>query len=53
MTGFEPFGGVEFLTYGAIAGIALPIYFIVFALCDHFAYKKGERFYERYRKNKN
>ena len=47
----SPFEGVSFLTYPIIALIALPVYFAVFAVCEIFAYKKGERFYDRYRKN--
>lgn len=46
----SPFEGVSFLTYPAIALIALPLYFIVFAICELIIYKKGERFYNRYRK---
>ena len=30
----SPFDGVDFLTYPVIALIAVPIYLLVFALCD-------------------
>ena len=43
----SPFAGVEFLTYPVIALIAIPLYFGLFAICEQFAYKKGERFYNR------
>lgn len=43
----SPFEGLDFLTYPVIALIAIPIYFIVFAVCELFAYKKGNRFYNR------
>lgn len=43
----SPFEGAEFLTYPIIALLAIPIYFLVFVLCDLFAHKKGERFYHR------
>ena len=43
----SPFDGAEFLTYPTIALIALPIYFTVFAICELFTYKRGERFYNR------
>ena len=46
----SPFDGIDFLTYPVIAVIAIPLYFVVFAVCELFTYKKGERFYERYRK---
>ena len=49
----SPFEGLAFLTYPVIALIALPLYFILFAVCEHFAYEKGERFYSRLKKNKN
>ena len=43
----SPFEGFDFLTYPVIALIAVPIYFIVFAICDLVAHKKGERFYNK------
>ena len=46
----SPFEGVDFLTFPIIAVIAVPVYFAVFAICEIFAYKKGERFYDRFRK---
>jgi len=49
----SPFEGVDFLTYPIIVLIAIPLYFAVFAICEIFAYKKGDRFYNRYRKNSN
>ena len=44
----SPFEGVDFLTYPVIALIAIPIYFGLFAVCDLFAFKRGERFYNRF-----
>ena len=43
----SPFEGLDFLTYPVIALIAVPIYFIVFVICDLVAHKKGERFYNK------
>ncbi|MBO7196337.1 MAG: hypothetical protein J6V80_03290 [Clostridia bacterium] len=43
----SPFGGLDFLTYPIIGLIAIPLYFGLFALCECFAYKKGDRFYNR------
>lgn len=43
----SPFDGLDFLTYPVIALIGLPIYFVVFVICDLCAHKKGERFYNR------
>ena len=48
----SPFEGLEFLTYPVIALIAIPIYFLVFVICDLCAHKKGERFYDK-AKNKS
>ena len=45
-----PFDGLDFLTYPVIALIAIPIYFVVFVICDLCAHKKGERFYNRKKK---
>jgi len=42
----SPFAGIEFLTYPIIALIAIPLYFGLFLLCDLFAHKKGERFFD-------
>ena len=46
----SPFEGLDFLTYPVIALIAIPIYFLVFVICDLIAHKKGERFYNRSQK---
>lgn len=46
----SPFEGLDFLTYPVIALIAIPIYFLVFVVCDLIAHKKGERFYNRPKK---
>ncbi len=43
----SPFDGIDFLTYPVISLIAIPIYFTVFVICDLFAHKKGERFYNK------
>ena len=48
----SPFDGVEFLTYPVIALTAIPLYFIIFAVCELFAYEKGNRFYNRYFKKR-
>ena len=45
-----PFDGIDFLTYPVIALIAIPIYFVVFVICDLCAHKKGERFYNKFKK---
>ena len=42
------FDGLDFLTYPVIALIAIPLYFGLFTLCELFAHKKGERFWNRY-----
>ena len=39
----SPFDGLEFLTYPAIALIAIPLYLAVFALCDICARKKNKQ----------
>jgi hypothetical protein len=39
----SPFDGLEFLTYPAIALIAIPLYLAVFALCDLCARKRNKR----------
>ncbi|MBE6553712.1 MAG: hypothetical protein E7666_05150 [Ruminococcaceae bacterium] len=43
----SPFEGLDFLTYPVISLIAIPIYFVVFILCDLCFHKKGARFYDR------
>ena len=43
----SPFDGVNFLIYPVIALIGLPLYFIIFVICDLIAHKKGERFYNK------
>ncbi len=43
----SPFEGLGFLTYPVISLIAVPLYFAVFVICDLFAHKKGERFYNK------
>lgn len=43
----SPFDGVNFLTYPFIAGIAIVAYFAIFNICELFAYKKGERWFNR------
>ena len=43
----SPFDGLEFLRYPVIAAIGLVLYCILFFICELFAYKKGERFYDR------
>ena len=39
----SPFDGLEFLTYPAIALIAIPLYLAVFALCDLCTRKRNKR----------
>ena len=39
----SPFDGLEFLTYPAIALIAIPLYLAVFALCDLCARKRNKQ----------
>ena len=46
----SPFAGLNFLTYPMVALIAIPVYFVIFVLCDLCAHKKGERFYNRKKK---
>ena len=43
----SPFDGIDFLTYPVITLLAIPIYFVVFVICDLCAHKKGTRFYNR------
>jgi len=49
----SPFDGLGFLTYPIIALIAIPIYFAVFVICDLFAHKRGERFYNKAQKRES
>lgn len=46
----SPFEGLSFLTYPVISSIAVPIYFLLFVICDLCAHKKGERFYNKLKK---
>lgn len=48
----SPFEGMDFLTYPVIALMALPLYFGLFAVCELFAYQKGNRFCHRLRKTR-
>lgn len=43
----SPFEGVEFLTYPIIALISFGFYFIIFNICELFAYKRGNRWFNR------
>ena len=43
----SPFDGVGFLTYPVIALIAIPIYFLVFLICDLAVNKKEKRFFAK------
>ncbi len=43
----SPFDGVPFLTYPTIAGCALVLYFLLFSVCELFAYPKGNRWFRR------
>ena len=43
----SPFPAVSFLKYPVIAMIALILYFGIFALCEIFAYEKGNRWFNR------
>ena len=43
----SPFGEGDVLTYPVIAAVAMPIYFVIFAICDLCAHKKGEHFYNK------
>lgn len=44
----SPFDGVEFLTYPIIALISVVFYFLLFNVCELFAYKRGERWFNRF-----
>jgi len=46
----SPFDGVDFLTYPVISLIAIVIYFAVFIICDLCVHKKGNRFYNKVKK---
>ncbi len=46
----SPFPNVEFLTYPTVALAAFVFYFILFLICEFFAYKKGNRWYNRLNK---
>jgi len=49
----SPFEGVPFLRYPLICGAAAVIYFIIFNICELFAYNAGNRWWSRFfRKNK-
>ncbi len=43
----SPFEALSFLKYPLISVIAFVAYFITFAICELFAYKKGERWHNR------
>lgn len=43
----SPFEGLDFLTYPTIALIAIIAYFIIFNICELFAYPKGERWFNK------
>ena len=46
----SPFAGLDFLTYPVVALIAVPAYLVIFVISDLCAHKKGERFYDKYKK---
>ena len=48
----SPFAGLDFLTYPVVALIAVPVYFVLFVICDLCAHKKGERFYNKTKNNR-
>jgi hypothetical protein len=43
----SPFPAIPFLTYPTIAGCALLLYFLLFSICELFAYPKGRRWLNR------
>ena len=45
----SPFEGADFLIYPVIVLIAIPLYFLLFLLCDRFVHKKGARFCDKLR----
>lgn len=49
----SPFEGLDFLTYPVISLIAVPIYFVVFVICDLFAHREGEHFYNKMNNREN
>ena len=49
----SPFDGLAFLTYPVISLIAIPLYFGLFVICDLFAHQKGERFFDKRKKQEN
>ena len=47
----SPFDGVPFLVYPVIASVSLVLYFILFFIWELFIYPKGNRWYNRIKKN--
>ena len=47
----SPFNGVDFLKYPIIAIAALFLYFILFTVCDLFKHRKGERWFDKLKRN--
>ena len=47
----SPFEGLDMLTYPVIALIAIPVYLLIFIICDLCAHKRGERFFDKVAKN--
>ena len=47
----SPFDGVPFLIYPVIALIALVLYFVLFFVWELFIYPKGNRWFNRIKKN--
>ena len=43
----SPFAGLDFLTYPVISLIAVPIYFVVFVICDFCVHRKDKRFIDK------
>lgn len=43
----SPFEGLPFLRYPVIAGCALAVYAVTFAVCELIAHKKGERWFDK------
>ena len=43
----SPFDGIPFLKYPLISLVAFVSYFVIFAICEMFCYKKEERWYNR------
>ena len=44
----SPFAGLDFLTYPVIALIAIPLYFVLFLVCDFVAHEPKERFLSKF-----